>query len=54
MDILIEKTENGLKELISYFNQYENSYIATCYELEQNHTTSDYKHLSRVEEWGYL
>lgn len=54
MDILIEKTENGLKELISYFNQYENSYIATCYELEQNHTTSDYKHLSRVEEWEYL
>ena len=52
---LVKKGENGVKKLIAYFKVFENSYIATGYDLnDQNHYPSDYKHLSRVDEWGYL
>ena len=52
---LINKGKNGIYKLISYFKVYENSYIATSYDLnDNNHYSSDYKHLSRVDEWGYL
>ena len=52
---LVEKGENGIKKLIAHFNIYENCYIATTYDLNnQNSYQSDYKHLSRVDEWGYL
>lgn len=52
---LVEKGRIGVKKLIAYFNVFENSYIATGYDLnDQNHYPSDYKHLSRVDEWGYL
>lgn len=51
---LIIKAESGLKNLITHFNEFEHSYIATCYELNNRQYSSDYKHLSRVEEWGYL
>ena len=52
---LIYKGKNGIYKLIKYFKIYENSYIATAFDLnDNNHYSSDYKHLSRVEEWGYL
>lgn len=52
---LIYKGKNGVYKLIKYFKVYENSYIATAFDLnDNNHYSSDYKHLSRVEEWGYL
>lgn len=55
VDELILRGEYGVRRLVSYFKVYENSYIATAYDLnEANHKPSDYKHLSRVEEWGYL
>lgn len=54
MNELISKAEAGLRNLITYFNEFEHSYIATCYELANRQYSSDYKHLSRVEEWGYL
>ncbi|MDD2840480.1 MAG: double-strand break repair protein AddB [Rickettsiales bacterium] len=54
IDELTAKAEDGLKKLITYFNEFEHSYIATCYELANRQYSSDYKHLSRVEEWGYL
>ena len=52
---LVSKGKIGVKKLISYFRIFENSYIATTYDLnDENHHASDYKHLSRVDEWGYL
>lgn len=51
---LTENAEDGLRRLIAHFNMYENSYIATSYDLNSSGYTSDYKHLSRVDEWGYL
>lgn len=52
---LVNKGRDGIVRLITHFNVFENSYIATAFDLnDQNHYASDYKHLSRVEEWGYL
>lgn len=52
---LIKKERQKVYNIIDYFKVYENSYIATTFDLNnKNHYASDYKHLSRVEEWGYL
>ncbi len=52
---LVDRGKDGIRRLIAHFNVFENSYIATAFDLnDQNHYASDYKHLSRVEEWGYL
>ena len=52
---LVDRGKDGIKRLIARFNVFENPYIATAFDLnDQNHYASDYKHLSRVEEWGYL
>ena len=52
---LVDRGRDGIKRLIAHFDVFENSYIATAFDLnDQNHYASDYKHLSRVEEWGYL
>lgn len=50
---IIDIGKEGIKKLIAYFNVFENGYIATGYNLNEGVTYSDYKHLSRVEEWGY-
>jgi len=50
---LIDTGEEWIQKLVAYFQVYENSYIATCYDLNNDaQRSSDYKHLSRVEEWG--
>ena len=52
---LIDKGKDGIYRLINYFKVYDNCYIATSFDLNSdNHYVSDYKHLSRVDEWGYL
>ena len=52
---LIDKGKDGIYRLINYFKVYDNCYIVTSFDLNSdNHYVSDYKHLSRVDEWGYL
>ena len=52
---LINIGKNAIYRLINYFKIYDNCYIATSFDLNSNnHYVSDYKHLSRVDEWGYL
>ncbi|MDR2526481.1 MAG: PD-(D/E)XK nuclease family protein [Rickettsiales bacterium] len=51
---LIKKGKINLQKIIKYFNKQENGYTATLHELNKKENfESDYKHLSRVDEWGY-
>ncbi|MDR3290222.1 MAG: PD-(D/E)XK nuclease family protein [Rickettsiales bacterium] len=55
LDDLIAKGEEQLIRLISKYQCYDTCYVCTKYELNSGDKgwESDYKHLSRVEEWGY-
>jgi ATP-dependent helicase/nuclease subunit B len=49
----IKECRKNLEELIEYYNK-QNAYICSNYELnDKNNYESDYKHLSRIEEWGW-
>jgi ATP-dependent helicase/nuclease subunit B len=50
---IIEKTKNALMEMILYFNNEKNGYICSYDDIIGRSIENDYRHLSRVDEWGY-